>query len=283
MTAVAKNFGLSDVALRKICRKHDIPTPPAGYWMKLAYGKRVSVTALPRPTDQSTVIIRHRATSDEPQAMPEARDAAQAALDGVGEAPTPNSLVERTIAKLRTAKANRDGLIRVEAAGLISVAVQPQTLERAMDVLKQFVAAGERAGFELVKANEGVAWRGGDQTVTFELVEATDQVEHVATDKELAAVSKWRKAREETHRRYGYWSNYGEPKIPKWEKRFGGRLIIRLEKVWLKSEGQPWGELIPRSFAESRTHKLERMIPRAIMTVASMMAAKRSNVEFEAG
>ena len=32
---LAKRYGLSDVGLRKICVKHDIPTPPLGYWAKL--------------------------------------------------------------------------------------------------------------------------------------------------------------------------------------------------------------------------------------------------------
>ena len=47
MTHVAKRFGVSDVALRKTCVKHSIPTPPLGYWAKLAFGKKVSQPALP--------------------------------------------------------------------------------------------------------------------------------------------------------------------------------------------------------------------------------------------
>lgn len=47
MTHVAKRFGVSDVAFRKTCVKHNIPTPPLGYWAKLAFGKRVSQPALP--------------------------------------------------------------------------------------------------------------------------------------------------------------------------------------------------------------------------------------------
>jgi len=35
MSRLAKSFGLSDVGLRKICVKHDIPTPKPGYWAKL--------------------------------------------------------------------------------------------------------------------------------------------------------------------------------------------------------------------------------------------------------
>ena len=33
-THVAKDFGLSDVAIHKICKKHNIPNPPLGYWAK---------------------------------------------------------------------------------------------------------------------------------------------------------------------------------------------------------------------------------------------------------
>jgi hypothetical protein len=44
MTALSKEFNLSDNGLRKICKKHDIPLPPMGYWMKLEFGK-----ASPKP------------------------------------------------------------------------------------------------------------------------------------------------------------------------------------------------------------------------------------------
>lgn len=47
MIHVAKRFGISDVALRKTCIKHDIPNPPLGYWAKLAHGKKVRQPPLP--------------------------------------------------------------------------------------------------------------------------------------------------------------------------------------------------------------------------------------------
>ena len=49
LTHLAKEFGVSDVALHKLCRKHDIPKPPVGYWAKVAAGKRVKQTPLPAP------------------------------------------------------------------------------------------------------------------------------------------------------------------------------------------------------------------------------------------
>jgi hypothetical protein len=49
MVKLAKEFGLSDVGLRKICVKRDIPTPPPGYWAKLNFGKPVKKMPLGPP------------------------------------------------------------------------------------------------------------------------------------------------------------------------------------------------------------------------------------------
>jgi len=47
MTLLAKEFAISDVALHKICKKHNIPNPPPGWWAKKAAGKDVTQTPLP--------------------------------------------------------------------------------------------------------------------------------------------------------------------------------------------------------------------------------------------
>jgi len=47
-TALAKRFGLSDVAIAKHCRKANIPMPPLGYWARIAAGKNpAKVPTLP--------------------------------------------------------------------------------------------------------------------------------------------------------------------------------------------------------------------------------------------
>lgn len=47
MTHLAKELGLSDVGLRKICVKFGIPLPPRGYWARLQFGKRDPRPELP--------------------------------------------------------------------------------------------------------------------------------------------------------------------------------------------------------------------------------------------
>jgi hypothetical protein len=46
---LAKQFGVSDTALAKICRKNRIPLPVRGHWAKLAAGKQSPQVALPDP------------------------------------------------------------------------------------------------------------------------------------------------------------------------------------------------------------------------------------------
>ena len=48
MTKLAKEFGFSDNGLRKICKKHNIPLPNGGYWVKKEFNKAENPPPLPR-------------------------------------------------------------------------------------------------------------------------------------------------------------------------------------------------------------------------------------------
>ncbi len=48
LTHLAKDFRLSDVALHNICRKHDIPNPPLGWWAKHAADHKLKRSRLPK-------------------------------------------------------------------------------------------------------------------------------------------------------------------------------------------------------------------------------------------
>lgn len=50
---LAKELGLSDRGLAKICARHRIPNPPRGYWARLAAGQHVRVPAFPTVQDAS--------------------------------------------------------------------------------------------------------------------------------------------------------------------------------------------------------------------------------------
>lgn len=59
-TKLAKIWGISDVAIGKLCVKASVPAPPLGYWAKKAAGGRTSIAPLPMrlPGQRETVNIR---------------------------------------------------------------------------------------------------------------------------------------------------------------------------------------------------------------------------------
>ncbi len=54
---VAKLYGVSNVAIKKICKSMNIPTPPNGYWAKLAHGKEVQKIDLPMQSNGRSKIV----------------------------------------------------------------------------------------------------------------------------------------------------------------------------------------------------------------------------------
>jgi len=63
LRVLAKEYGISDVALKKVCLKLKVPTPGRGYWRKRACGKPVP----PRPNLTRTgaqsitrIVVRRR-------------------------------------------------------------------------------------------------------------------------------------------------------------------------------------------------------------------------------
>lgn len=63
MTTVAKDFGVSDVWISKICKEADIPRPPVGYWQKLDAGKNIARKPLPPPKLLASDLVYIKSTT----------------------------------------------------------------------------------------------------------------------------------------------------------------------------------------------------------------------------
>lgn len=55
---VAKRYGISDVALHKLCNRLEIPVLPPGYWAKVKAGKKVDKPTLPQLSDPKKILGR---------------------------------------------------------------------------------------------------------------------------------------------------------------------------------------------------------------------------------
>ncbi len=67
MRTLAKTFGLSDVDLAKVCKSHNIPRPPVGYWAKIEAGQMLTKPLLPKVEGSEDQVIT---LWDEPSPVP---------------------------------------------------------------------------------------------------------------------------------------------------------------------------------------------------------------------
>jgi len=140
MTHLAKEFAISDVALNKICKKHDIPNPPLGWWAKKAAGKKVKQIPLPEAKTRTAdrITIASTDLGRESSALANVREQARIlASEGSDDqvAPT-HPIVDRTVARLRKTKPSDIGIVVADGAGLIKEPLNKQhraRLERRPD------------------------------------------------------------------------------------------------------------------------------------------------------
>lgn len=94
MSRLSEGFGLSDNGLAKICRRLDIPCPPRGYWAKLAAGKKVKATALPKakPGIPSSATIYRKGPTKLAELAPDLAASLSAAMKKVGTIRVPERL-----------------------------------------------------------------------------------------------------------------------------------------------------------------------------------------------
>lgn len=146
MRDVAKEYGVSDVALKKMCRKLDVPTPPQGHWNRVAAGHDV-VRPVLRPLgekERDRIVIswwqEHEPIAPTDAALVTA--AAERSTERIVVGPSldnPHPLVSRSAKLLAKAKPF-DELVSSRAGGL-HINVAPPRVERALRIMDALIKA----------------------------------------------------------------------------------------------------------------------------------------------
>ncbi len=154
MTKLAGKYGISDVALGKICRKHNIPLPGAGHWAKVAAGKKFFKP--PLPDDEATEIsISPPEKGKAEQALNRLARAHQLAVIPA-ELHVPQTLIRPhkltilTKEFLKSRKPEMYGLVNCWPPRGYWLAVSPPQVGRALRILDTLVKTFEKAGFEII-------------------------------------------------------------------------------------------------------------------------------------
>jgi hypothetical protein len=233
MTKLAKKFGFSDVGLRKICIKHDIPTPPLGYWAKLQFGKHAKQTPFP-PTVSSgddRVYIFVSPVREMPDQVIVAEAKARQSLDV--RIVVPNNLPKTlhrvavsTKRSLRAATPNSEGFVSTAGtAGTISVLLSKPSIMRATAIIDTIVKTLENRGQQIIDTDNGVDLVVDGELLKLSLNETKKQEAHQPTQAELRAKAK----REQDSLRWPSIYSTNRMHWRKWDHLPSGRLCVVLE------------------------------------------------------
>lgn len=156
---LAKEFGISDVALKKTCKRMGVPNPPRGYWAKLSAGQQPAQIPLPPGKDGQLTEVQFNI-----EANINRREAWQKPVPKSKEHPlsmeTPikrqtsdgalHRLAERARAALKKGKPEGDGRIRIKDHELPSILVSAALGDRLAKSLDALFGALENRGITLL-------------------------------------------------------------------------------------------------------------------------------------
>jgi hypothetical protein len=159
MRNLAQEFGISDVALAKTCRKARVPVPGRGYWARMAAGKRVRATSLPELRDSDrdtprTVEFWPRQSPEPPAGPVTGQVAFESQPENRIEVPDvlrrPHPLVKITADALDRSTGNQhDGYLVNWQVRHLDVEVSKPMLKRALRIMDAVVKAFEARGWEI--------------------------------------------------------------------------------------------------------------------------------------
>ena len=249
MRTLAKEFGMSDVGLAKICRKHNIPVPPVGYWRKKETGYKVNRPRLPVPKEGVELLdiyIRERL-------RPEFEELTQQAAPEIAiPDELSHALVLRSEKLLARGKLNERGLAISKNGALRHILVSREQLPRALKILNGLLLALHERGYLAFWPKE----EGASLTVTvdgepvrFSVSEVTDSLPHVLTSAEKSRP----------------WS------APKYDYKLTGRLQLQIDNLPL------YMGPIRRTWADGKYQRVENCIGDFIVGLRVGSAAIKKN------
>lgn len=224
VTLVALRYGLSDVGLKKLCRRLQVPTPVRGHWAKVKCGRGIP----PKPrlkayNGDPRYLLKplkvHRPRSETTELVDE-RLAAVVAYEQdpahLIKVPTRGTrwhpLVAATRDAFQTSYKDSRGLPLPAGKGL-NIAVSPEQHLRALRIANALVRALEKRGFSLVPGEHHLDVQMFGVCLSLSIFEATKRSDYVPSDAERAA-----KARGE----WAYWPRYRYIPSGRLEIRSGG-------------------------------------------------------------
>ena len=193
MSALAKEYGLSDRGMAKLCIRNSIPVPPRGYWAKKEAVQpvkqpdfhptprgnqdRISIHGNPLPPEVKAVL------DEEKQKRQETPRAKTKPLKAVSEQ---HKAIQATVNALRKAKPDKVGVVHATGEKHCGVSISTGCAERVISILDTLCCGLEERSLILQPAGKSRQVFLDADHIEFSIVENIEKKPHVPTAEELA-------------------------------------------------------------------------------------------------
>lgn len=264
MTKLAKKYGLSDVGLRKRCKKLRIPLPQRGHWQKSKYVKMLRRPPLPPMKEADMVefnIVKKEKRfvgeeqNTEAQAMIAFEKLEENRIRVVHTLRDPHQYVQQTEKILSKAKPNSyDNGILNPKVGCLDIQVSPESLSRALLIMDALIKSLEARGLKVSISNKDKRVTSVsvlDETFEFCVKEFLKQTKHELTPAE-------KKKKEELS-----WYDY----FPKYDYNPSGRLSLIIKTYS--------GDGIRKTWTDGKKQRVENCLNAFILGLIMIAVAKK--------
>jgi hypothetical protein len=146
---VASRYGVSDVALAKICRKLKVPLPWSGYWAQVRAGQQVSRPPLPPvPVGVPSEILSWKLDPPATDGVRKERPPVERTIVVPHKLQKPHALVSEA-ARLLRGRQPHDGLLSCRTTRCLDISVGPASLGRALRIMNALLRALEKRGLHV--------------------------------------------------------------------------------------------------------------------------------------
>lgn len=163
MTALAKEYNISDNGLRKICKKLNIPLPELGHWQKIQYGKKVKIIPLPKDfKGEETVILNERkeetgndynAFSEYHKLLKKVTADTSLSFNVLDRLSNPDKLIIEAKNNFDIQKHEKYAIYRgimSTSSGILSISVAPKNINRALRIMDKIIKLLKLRGHSVI-------------------------------------------------------------------------------------------------------------------------------------
>jgi len=257
---LAPEFGISDVGLAKLCKRHSIPLPGLGYWTRVQFGKnpkRIPLPSLEKTVKSQAEIVIHPTPANGILKHLKSDVTAQPIRIQLCDSETiSHPFAVRTQRLLSQTTKNERGLL-ISKSGFVShISVSETALHRALRILSGLLRILEEHNFTIRWPKEDgskLCVLALEEELSLAISEKVDAVPHTLTEQEVARQKR------------GQWIY-----PPKWDYRPTGNLRLSIE-------GAPQG--IRHSWGDGVEQRVEDCIGKFLSSLPIVAHARKKERE----